>query len=228
MRQTTFIKMPHINNKGKQNNIMDASARCSASCGELIKGWIGDGEKIISCPVDWYSEVSVHYTDVKAYERPNMRKALQATLDYLQVDDELGDKLQITLRSNIPVAKGMASSTADIAATITATARWLGASLSQQELVNLCLKLEPTDSTIFSTLTLFDHIKGDFQQALNNPPKLDILILEPEQTLTTAEYHCRDHRPLLRASAALLETAWQKYNSVVKTTVQPLSVRLPP
>lgn len=34
-----------------------AVAQCPASCGELIQGWILGGEKLVSCPVDWYSTV---------------------------------------------------------------------------------------------------------------------------------------------------------------------------
>ncbi|HAD0256910.1 GHMP kinase, partial [Salmonella enterica subsp. enterica serovar Anatum] len=32
-----------------------AVAQCPASCGELIQGWILGSEKLVSCPVDWYS-----------------------------------------------------------------------------------------------------------------------------------------------------------------------------
>lgn len=36
-----------------------AVAQCPASCGELIQGWILGSEKLVSCPVDWYSTVAV-------------------------------------------------------------------------------------------------------------------------------------------------------------------------
>ncbi len=51
----------------------------------------------------------------------------------------------------------MASSTADIAATAVATAHHLGHLLDEPTLARLCVALEPTDSTLFRQLTLFDH-----------------------------------------------------------------------
>ncbi len=69
----------------------------------------------------------------------------------------LSQQIRITLHSTIPVAKGMASSTADIAATAVATAHHLGHLLDEPTLARLCVALEPTDSTLFRQLTLFDH-----------------------------------------------------------------------
>lgn len=74
-------------------------------------------------------------------------------------------QVSLQVKSTIPVAKGMASSTADIAATIGATAKWLNKSISEAEIAKLCLQLEPTDSTIFESLTLFDHLRGDIIQS---------------------------------------------------------------
>ena len=38
---------------------MKVKVKCPASCGELIQGMIGDGEKLISLPIDIYSEVTI-------------------------------------------------------------------------------------------------------------------------------------------------------------------------
>ena len=36
-----------------------AEAHCPASCGELLQGWILVSEKLVSCPINWHSYVSV-------------------------------------------------------------------------------------------------------------------------------------------------------------------------
>ncbi len=41
--------------EGKRKGENVAVAQCPASCGELIQGWILGSEKLVSCPVDWYS-----------------------------------------------------------------------------------------------------------------------------------------------------------------------------
>lgn len=189
---------------------MTIIARCPASCGELIQGWISGSEKLISCPINWYSEVSIAQNKDNINERPNMRKAIIKTLDYLGIDNRLNEELSISLNSTVPVAKGMASSTADIAATVVATARWLNKPLTVKEISDLCISIEPTDSTIFSQLTLYDHLKGQHLQPLGQAPSIDILILEPNNILTTANYRRRHHQSKLKDSSKVLEKAAQK------------------
>lgn len=189
---------------------MTASARCPASCGELIQGWVKSSEKLISCPIDWYSEVTVQQGKPFVDERPNMRKAVIKTLEHFAVDPLMNTELQLTLNSTIPVAKGMASSTADVSATIMAVSRWLNKSITLDELAKICVSIEPTDSVLFPQLTLFDHIKGKFQRPLGNMPEMDVLILEPEQTLTTAAYRRKHNQSRLIASKDIMETALKK------------------
>ncbi|MDT1903420.1 GHMP kinase, partial [Acinetobacter baumannii] len=50
-----------------------AVAQCPASCGELIQGWILGSEKLVSCPVDWYSTVEVETGVPRKDERPLSR-----------------------------------------------------------------------------------------------------------------------------------------------------------
>lgn len=68
----------------------------------------------------------------------------------------LSQQIRITLHSTILVLLDT-SSTADIAATAVATAHHLGHLLDEPTLARLCVALEPTDSTLFRQLTLFDH-----------------------------------------------------------------------
>ncbi len=90
-------------------------------------------------------------------ERPLSRAMVDQLLAHWGYPPALSQQIRITLHSTIPVAKGMASSTADIAATAVATAHHLGHLLDEPTLARLCVALEPTDSTLFRQLTLFDH-----------------------------------------------------------------------
>ncbi|WP_340620427.1 GHMP kinase [Xenorhabdus siamensis] len=190
-----------------------AEAACPASCGELIQGWLFGGEKLISCPINWFSYVSVSEGSPIPHERPRMRQMVNLLLDYWQEPPELTAGLRIEHQSTIPIAKGMASSTADIAATAQATARLLGKSLTSTELAQLCVKLEPTDSTIFEQLTLFDHLTGRTQIPFDWQPDIDILLLESPQTISTAAYHQQDHDAQLRDNAPLFRQAWLQFRT---------------
>ncbi|MEK9495481.1 GHMP kinase [Photorhabdus sp. P32] len=194
-----------------------AKARCPASCGELIQGWIFGGEKLISCPVNWFSEVSVTDGVPGKDERPRMRQMVKIVLAYFGLSMEMARGLRISLTSTIPVAKGLASSTADIAATALATARYLGETLDETTLAGFCVQLEPTDSTLFSQLTLFDHQTGETQIACDWQPSIDILLLESPATLITADYHRLNRHPTLLENAVVLEHAWKLFCQAVAT-----------
>lgn len=187
-----------------------AEASCPASCGELIQGWIGGGEKLVSCPVDWFSTAEVREGPRISEERPRMRQMLERVVAHFGWPVSVAVSLSITLESTIPVGKGLASSTADIAATAVATARHLGETLDESTLAALCVKIEPTDSTIFRMPTLFDHLNAQTQISCQAAPELDLLILESHTTLLTEDYRRQQREPALRRNAEILDSAWLK------------------
>lgn len=193
-----------------------AEAKCPASCGELIQGWILGGEKLVSCPINWFSQVSVSNGVPGQHERPLMRQMLVNVLQHLGIPADAAKGLHIDFDSSIPLAKGMASSTADIAATAQATARHFGYNLDESALATLCVKLEPTDSTLFRQLTLFDHQTAASQIPGAWLPNVDILLLESPQRLNTADYHRRDRRQGLLEHAATLAQSWALFSQAMQ------------
>lgn len=187
-----------------------AIAQCPASCGELIQGWILGSEKLVSCPVEWYSTVEVTSGSPLAEERPLSREMVNRLLQHWQYPPQMSQDIRIDVQSTIPIAKGMASSTADIAATAVATAHHLGHHLDESTLAQLCVSLEPTDSTVFRKLTLFDHNDASTQIACEAQPQLDLLVLESPETLRTADYHRIPRHSGLQAGAPALKRAWEK------------------
>ena len=187
-----------------------AVAQCPASCGELIQGWILGSEKLVSCPVEWYSTVEVTSGSPLAEERPLSRAMVNRLLQHWQYPPQMSQDIRIDVQSTIPIAKGMASSTADIAATAVATAHHLGHHLDESTLAQLCVSLEPTDSTVFRKLTLFDHNDASTQIACEAQPQLDLLVLESPETLRTADYHRIPRHAGLQAGAPALKQAWEK------------------
>nr|WP_222840930.1 L-threonine kinase [Citrobacter meridianamericanus] len=167
-------------------------------------------EKLVSCPVEWYSTVEVSSGSPLTDERPLSRAMVDRLLQYWQYPAHMSQDIRIDVQSTIPVAKGMASSTADIAATAIATAHYLGHQLDEQTLAQLCVSLEPTDSTVFRKLTLFDHNDASTQIGCESQPQLDLLVLESPETLRTADYHRIPRHSGLQAGAAALRRAWDK------------------
>ncbi|AHI55649.1 propanediol utilization protein [Listeria ivanovii] len=184
---------------------MEIKAKCPASCGELLQGWIEGSEKLISYPINWFSEVTL--SDRLIVNKTGNTKAwlaFQQTCEYFGVPENERPPVSLQVKSTIPVAKGMASSTADIAATIGVTANWLQQTITEAEIAKLCLQLEPTDSTIFQTLTLFDHLKGATIRSTEWLPKLGVVVLEPLTIIETAIFRQESHQNQLLQNEASL------------------------
>ncbi|MFZ5965596.1 MAG: propanediol utilization protein [Bacillota bacterium] len=194
---------------------MKRKARCPASCGELLQGVIGDSEKLISYAVNVFSEVVIEESNT-AYRDHRRTKAVEAmykTLEYYGEPSSVGDTLSITIDSDIPVAKGMASSTADIAAAICATAALLGKMPNEDELAKLCVSVEPTDSTIFKALTLFDHLQGKRIRTFEWIPDLAVLVLESDQILDTQEFRKHDYSRMRSDNQLVVERAYHLFEN---------------
>lgn len=148
------------------------------SCGELVQGTIKGIDFLVSCPINIYSEVRVALNgSPRLTAKESRAKALLAvekTQDYLGLKQ--GGK--VLVESQLPIGKGMASSTADISAACWATAQALEKELTAEEVASIALSIEPSDGLMFPGITLFDHVRGKMRKFLGSAPALGILVLD--------------------------------------------------
>lgn len=158
--------------------MQQGSVKVPGSCGELVQGTIKGIDFLVSCPVDIYSEVRVALNgspQLTAKEGRNKALlAVEKTQDYLGLKQ--GGK--VSVESQLPIGKGMASSTADISAACWATAQALGKELTAEEVASIALSIEPSDGLMFPGITLFDHVRGRMKKFLGPAPALGILVLD--------------------------------------------------
>ena len=86
------------------------------------------------------------------------RKAIEAVFKKFNIPVEESKNISLKIRSKIPVGKGMASSTADIGATIGATLRLIKKELSSEEISKLASTIEPTDSIYIEKNSIFNFL----------------------------------------------------------------------
>ena len=137
---------------------MKATIKVAGSCGELAQGMI-DGEPfLVTCPINLFTTVTV--SDEFAGHIGLGWKAetmLTKTLEYLEC---AAFDFGIVLESELPVGKGMASSSADIAAVGKAAALALGADLTAEEIAALAAAIEPTDGVFYEGIVAMNPING--------------------------------------------------------------------
>ncbi|WFD09908.1 cobalamin biosynthesis protein [Tepidibacter hydrothermalis] len=159
---------------------------CPGSCGEFIQGMIKDKEYLVSYAVNMYSRADI-------YEKSNnvnrghfkSRRALEKVFEHFGFSKNDTKNISLRIKSNIPLGKGMASSTADIGATIKATLSFLNKDMTDEEISKIAATIEPTDSIYINDNCIFDPLKGEIFKKLGYIDGIKILTLEPDERLNT-------------------------------------------
>jgi L-threonine kinase len=197
------------------------AAVCPGSCGELVQGTWNGVNFLIPCPINLYSLARVTLRPGSAVSGPTGRSkataAVRKILDFLGHQD-LGGEL--TIQSEIPTGKGMASSTADIGAAILATSSALGVSIKPRDLARLAISIEPTDGTLLPGITLLDHVRGQWILPLGVAPAAQILVVDPGGEVDTLQFNSlpqlsnlnRINEPITRQAFHLVRRGIQERN----------------
>ena len=169
------------------------------TCGELVQGSLEGEPCLISCPMGWYSIAAVRFQSCGNWtvpaQAPKTRAALHTGLAYLGRTASGGC---VHLHTELPRGRGYGSSTADIGATLYALGRAAGRRLTPQEVARLAVQVEPSDSTLFPGLALWDHRSGHVYEDLGAPPPLTVVVLDPGGEVDTLAFNRLDHRQVLR------------------------------
>ena len=176
-----------------------STVRAPATCGELVQGTRAGVAFHVTCPIDLYSTVTVELVEgtriACSPEHPKAGAGVVAALRHLGV--EAGAR--VTVHSTIPRAKGLGSSTADVAGTIAACALAAGRPLPPEVIARLALSVEPTDGSIFPGIVLFDHRHGADFEWLGNAPAMSVVIVDSGGEVDTVAFNRVDRGAVLRS-----------------------------
>lgn len=194
---------------------------CPGTCGELVQGYIGKNEYISSYCIDLYSRATVsEKKSSKKFSRTRKSKSIEASslvFEYFGLNKNQVDNLHISIKSNIPIGKGMASSTADIGACIMATLDYLDKDMKRDEISRLVAKIEATDSIFYPEVCIFDPIKGEKRESLGYLPYKRILILEPENRINTMKMRGhKEYYKLLRENKSITKKSFEMIRDGIK------------
>lgn len=177
---------------------MTATVRAPGSCGELVQGTLDGVNFLITCPVDLHTEVTVTpgVSGPSAAGEKTVAAVLR-TWEYLGVACE---PFTVAVHSDLPQGKGMASSSADIAAACQAAALAAGRRLTADEIADIALAIEPTDGIFFPGIVMFDHVRGLTRRPLGSPPPMSVLVFDAGGRIDTLEFNRRTDLAALNAA----------------------------
>ena len=164
---------------------------CHGTFGELVQGVINERDPfLIPLPINLYSkaiffpqrpnrEILVYDQNYKA------RQACQLLLNKYKIDG--GGSLVV--QSQLPIGKGMASSTADIIASLRAVASSFSLPLDEGIISEIATKIEPTDGIMYDEAISYDYINGKLIETLGHIPELLLFGIDTGGFVDTQQFN---------------------------------------
>ena len=182
-----------------------ATARAPGVCGELVQGMLDGVYYLVTCPIDFFSRVTVELYaagpgdgNPRVHAPEDCAKTAYAVADTLARLGRSDLAAKVSVGNPIPRSKGMGSSSADLAAAITATGLALGTELGTETVAEIALGVEPTDGVMMPGLAMFDHREGRIKDSIGPPPPMEIVALDFGGTVDTLEFNRTDRSGLWR------------------------------
>lgn len=164
---------------------MNFNVKVPGSCGELVQGMIDDIPFLVTCPIDMYAKAGM--TGYFSYLPYKAKLARRKTLDYLKTKS----LRKFCLMTQLLTGKGMASSSADIAAVCQITALSAGKQLTECEIAQIAASIEPTDGVFCKGIVRLNHLNGDILEHFGLAPKLKILMFDCGGKVDTLSFNRR-------------------------------------
>lgn len=129
-----------------------------------------------------------------------------------------GGDVCLELASELPRGAGMASSSAELAAALAATAKVLHIPLPPERILSLATAVEPTDGVMFPGIAVVDHRSGRLLERFPEPPALDLFIVNQGRGVDTMAFNARpDLDRLNRQKEPLVREAWELARQALRT-----------
>lgn len=172
---------------------MEATAYYPGSVGEIVQGNLHGTDVLASCPINLYTKVRIFEDScINNYYRNSKTYKFMFNMLKRWGYEVFSETLKIYINSQIPIGKGFASSTADLCALYNALIKLFKRRFNERELMEECIKIEPTDSILFDKMTLFDYKNGRFKKTIGEYMEFYVLIFEGKTRINTVEFNKKD------------------------------------
>jgi uncharacterized protein involved in propanediol utilization len=177
------------------NKILNGHGRSFASFGEIVQGRSGDDTDFLATlPINLWS-----YCDLTAIEINGpliveakegfLKSKLLVEMILKRIGIQEGYYITVEINSEIPVGKGLSSSSADMLAALRATQHLFGFLVSSEHISYLFHEIEPHDALHFDSSVLYDHRKGCLINDYKYIPEYTIIYVDTGGTIDTINYN---------------------------------------
>lgn len=165
--------------------------------GELLQGALrnNDDHFLVTLPIQKFStarfspDASATRITVTPAHKTKSLKLAQKLLNHYGFS--IGGHL--TIESELPEGKGLASSSADLVATMRALEATLEQAIPIELLLTVLRTIEPTDGVMYHEFVTFFHRKVELGRRLGFPSRLKIVAIDEGGQIDTIEYNKRNY-----------------------------------
>ena len=198
----SFTEILHRDLSPQPGSSTHSPARVGTGCahgtfGELLQGSLQQDNDhfLVTLPIQRCSramftpDTSSDQITVSPGHKLKSRELVQKLVDYF--GHSFGGHLSI--ESDLPEGKGMASSSADLVATARAFESALGHDIPTEVILELLRTIEPTDGVMYPEFVTFFHRKVELVRRLGFPSRIKVVAIDEGGQVDTIEYNQR-HR----------------------------------
>lgn len=190
--------------------VLKGWARTAGTCGEWIQGSQGGIPFLISCPVNRYvdAQVELNLQEVRDkvetgdksfpwfWDLPlDKEKTQRVLINYALAKGLPPFQAKLHLSSQLPIGKGMASSTTDMVASLGSLIQALELPWEPEELVKYLLEIEPSDPVMFPGVVEFAHQDGSYMKSLCPKIPAKLLVIDGGGRIDTLSFNRRQDLP---------------------------------
>lgn len=178
--------------------IRTGEGHCNGSFGELLQGVLpGQKRFLVNLKIKNHSRARVHLSscqymgEKEARYAESYRRYSKSYKILRNILTDLGchDDYLIEIDSDIPVGKGLSSSTADMVATVRAAEQALSVPLKNEYVSRMITEIEPNDGLNWPGSAAYHHTTGVLIYNWDYVPPLRILGLDLGGTIDTVEFN---------------------------------------
>jgi uncharacterized protein involved in propanediol utilization len=160
--------------------------------GELLQGVLPGGMHfMVTSPIAAWSTVTFRHCpdrDQVTVQPCHKRKsALMAQLALDAVGRRGGGEMWVT--SELPEGKGLASSSADLVATVRAVGNALGVWFDDEEILSMLARIEPSDGVMYDEIVAFHHVEVRLAERFGTLPAYTIVGHDEGGQVDTISYN---------------------------------------
>lgn len=179
---------PVQNEQGKQG-----VGQSFGTFGELLQGVLADNhlDFLVTLPIGAYSHATFMAdpeSDTIQVVPPHKEKSRKLAVRVMQ---ELGRFVggTLTIFSDLPEGKGMASSSADMVATVRALEDYLDMCIPVEKMQKFMREIEPTDGVMYSSYVAFYHRRVELCEEIGSLPPMTIVSGDEGGEVDTIEFN---------------------------------------